>query len=139
MGRANSNTIDHPEIVGNETIQDEEQATPSTVPNHFSSWTPFFMSVMAFIGGVSAYDGYLVVRTGPIIREFEKNPIGLYLIDCDDGDADLFLRVKAAGTLLTLTALSVLNRHSRRLASPVALALVVFQGGLLLFLENPFS
>ena len=80
-----------------------------------------------------------MVRTGPIIREFEKNPIGLYLIDCDDGDPDLFLRVKAAGTLLTLTALSVLNRHSRRLASPVALALVVFQGGLLLFLENPFS
>ena len=51
MGRANSNTIDHPEIVGDETIQDEEQATPSTVPNHFSSWTPFFMSVMPLSEG----------------------------------------------------------------------------------------
>jgi hypothetical protein len=131
MGRANS---DH-----NEMIHGGTYAEASTLPGHFSSWTPFFMSVLAFIGGVSAYDGYLVVRTGPIIREFERNPVGIYLIDCDDGDPDLFLRVKAAGTLLTLTALSVLHRHSRRLASPVAAALVVFQGGLLLFLENPFS
>jgi hypothetical protein len=75
------------------------------------------------------------VRTGEAIREFEKNPIGIYLIDCDDGDPGVFLRVKAAGTLLALTALSVLQRHSKRLASPVALALAVFQGGLLLFLE----
>jgi len=110
----------------------------SDASNPIPSWTPFFIAVVLFIGGVSAYDGYLVVRTGPLIREFEKNPVGLYLINCADGSPDIFLRVKAAGTLLTLVGLAVLHRHSRRLAGPVEFALVVFQGGLLLFLENPF-
>jgi hypothetical protein len=130
MGRANNDAAGQGEIIHN-----DEHAAFSTLPSHFSSWTPCFMGVLAFIGGVSVYDGYLVVRTGEAIREFEKNPIGIYLIDCDDGDPGVFLRVKAAGTLLALTALSVLQRHSKRLASPVALALAVFQGGLLLFLE----
>jgi hypothetical protein len=31
-----------------------------------------------------------------MIREFEKKPIGRYLIDRNDGDPALFLRVKAA-------------------------------------------
>jgi hypothetical protein len=110
----------------------------SDASNPIPSWTPFFIAVVLFIGGVSAYDGYLVVRTGPMIRDFEKNPVGLYLINCADGSPDIFLRVKAAGTLLTLVGLTVLHRHSRRLAGPVEFALVVFQGGLLLFLENPF-
>ncbi len=116
--------------------RDELLLKPS---NPIRSWTPFFIAVVLFVGGVSAYDGYLVVRTGPMIQDFEKNPVGLYLINCDDGRPDIFLRVKAAGTLLTLVGLAVLHRHSKRLAGPVEFALVVFQGGLLLFLENPFS
>lgn len=120
-------------------IVNDEKPPLARRNNHFSSWTPFFMGGLLFIGGVSAYDGYLVVRTGTMIRNFEKNPIGIYLIDCDDGDTDLFLRVKAAGTLVTLTGLSFLHRHSRRLAGPVELALVLFQAGLLIFLERPFS
>lgn len=107
--------------------------------SNFSSWSPVFVAVLVFVAGVSAYDGYLVVRTGPLIREFEKNPVGIYLINCDDGNPSVFLRVKAAGTLVTLTGLCLLQRHSKRLAGPVELALVVFQGGLLFFLENPFS
>jgi hypothetical protein len=73
-----------------------------------------------------------------MIGDFELNPVGQYLIKCDDGDISVFLRVKAAGTLVSLAGLCVLHRHSRRLAGPVEFALVVFQGGLLLFLENPF-
>jgi hypothetical protein len=49
------------------------------------------------------------------------------------------LRVKAAGTLISLIGLSFLHQRARRLAGPVELAIVIFQGGLLLFLENPFS
>jgi hypothetical protein len=114
------------------------ELSPKTT-ERVAAWTPFFLAVVLFVGGVSVYDGYLVVRTGSMIRDFEKNPVGVYLIDCDDGSPDLFLRVKAAGTILSLVGLSVLHRHSKRLAGPVELALVLFQGGLLLFLENPFS
>lgn len=113
--------------------------TPRSSPSsHIRTWTPFFIGVLIFVASVSVYDGYLVVRTGPLIRDFELNPVGQYLITCDDGDIDIFLRVKAAGTVVSLVGLCWLHRHSRRLAGPVELALVVFQGGLLLFLENPF-
>src|SRR5580704_10711881 len=102
------------------------------------TWTPVFVGVLIFVAGVSIYDGYLVIRTGSMIGDFELNPVGQYLIKCDDGDISVFLRVKAAGTLVSLAGLCVLHRHSRRLAGPVEFAIVVFQGGLLLFLENPF-
>lgn len=98
-----------------------------------------FMSTLAFVGAVSLYDGYLVVRTGDEIEAFEKNPVGLYLIEMDNGSPDVFLRVKAAGTIVALSGLSILRRRSRRLAGPIAFALVAFQTGLLIFLENPFS
>jgi hypothetical protein len=104
--------------------------------SRLATW--LFVSTLIFVAGVSLYDGYLVVRTGSMIRDFELNPMGQYLIRCDDGDINVFLRVKAAGTLVSLAGLCLLHRHSRRLAGPVEFALVVFQGGLLLFLENPF-
>jgi hypothetical protein len=111
-------------------------ASGSNTSSHIA--TCILIGVLLFVASVSVYDGYLVVRTGSLIREYELNPVGQYLIKCDDGDIDIFLRVKAAGTLVSLAGLCLLHRHSRRLAGPVEFALVVFQGGLLLFLENPF-
>ena len=102
-------------------------------------WAPFFTGALMFVGAVSFYDGYLVVRTGDMIEDFEKNPVGLYLIQMDNGNPFVFLRVKAAGTILALVGLSLLHRRSERLASPVAFALLAFQTGLLIFLEGPFS
>jgi len=124
---ATAHTLEH-EIAG---------STAANKPSDFA-WTPLFIGVLIFVTSVSIYDGYLVIRTGSLIRDFELNPVGQYLIQCDDGGVDVFLRVKAAGTLVSLAGLCVLHRHSRRLAGPVEFALVVFQGGLLLFLENPF-
>lgn len=94
---------------------------PSLCQPH--GWAPIFTSVLVFVGAVSFYDGYLVVRTGEEIVDFEKNPVGLYLIRIDNGSPDIFLRVKAAGTILALTSLSFLHRRSKRLASPIAFAL----------------
>jgi hypothetical protein len=133
MGLSKTNAVDPR---GNNP---NESAASGKKQSYDSSWTPVFVAVLIFVAGVSLYDGYLVVRTGTMIRQFELNPVGLYLIDCGDGDVNVFLRVKAAGTLVTLAGLCVLHRHSKRLAGPVEFALVVFQGGLLLFLENPFS
>jgi hypothetical protein len=102
-------------------------------------WAPFFTSALLFVGGVSFYDGYLVVRTGDMIEDFEKNPVGLYLIQIDHGSPSIFLRVKAAGTILALAGLVFLHRRSKRLASPIVFGLIAFQTGLLIFLEGPFS
>ena len=54
------------------------------------------------------------------------------------GRGKLRVQVLVAVLTITLVGLAILHRRSRRLAGPVELALVVFQGGLLLFLENPF-
>lgn len=101
-----------------------------------SGWSPVFAGILVYVGAVSFYDGYLVIRTGDMIRDMEKNPVGLALIDYNGGDPSLFLEAKAAGTLLVLFALDALNRRSARIARPVALAVALFQSGLLVFLET---
>ena len=95
-----------------------------------------FAGALLFVGAVSVYDGYLVIRTGSDIREFEKNPVGLFLLDQDHGDPTLFLITKAVGTSIVLAALTVLYRRSQRIAFPVASALMLFQAGLVVFLER---
>jgi hypothetical protein len=134
MGREQIDSSDARET----TIGKYPQATRAS-RGHFSSWTPFFVGVLVFVGGVSLYDGYLVVQNVSVIRDVEKNPVGVYLLDCDGGSPGVFLRVKAAGTLITLTGLSLLHHHSKRLSVPVEVGVVLFQAALLLFLENPFS
>lgn len=101
-----------------------------------SGLAPVFTLFLVFVGLVSAYDGYLVVRTGEAIHDFEKNPVGLYLIECNNGNPSIFLRVKAAGTLLVLAVLSFLHHYSQKLANPIAFGLVLFQAVLLIFLER---
>ncbi len=100
------------------------------------AWQPFFAAILFYVCAVSAYDGYLVVRTGDEIRDFEQNPIGLLLINCNRGNPSLFLVAKAAGTLLVLFLLRTLNHRSQRLARPVIFAIALFQSGLLIFLEK---
>jgi hypothetical protein len=95
-----------------------------------------FAAAMLFVGAVSVYDGYLVVRTGDEIRHFEKNPVGLFLIEHNHGDPTVFLMAKAAGTLVVLAALTMLYQRSQRIAFSVASALILFQAGLLVFLER---
>ena len=130
--------LEHINAVAPKKVNENADLAASYKSSQLVTWTPVFVGVLIFVASVSIYDGYLVIRTGSLIREFELNPMGQYLIKCDDGDIDVFLRVKAAGTLVSLAGLCVLHRHSRRLAGPVELALVAFQGGLLLYLENPF-
>jgi hypothetical protein len=95
-----------------------------------------FVGMLAFVAAVSVYDGYLVIRTGEDIRRFEKNPLGSLLIECNQGNPLLFLICKGFGTALVLAVISVLYRRSRRIAYPVASALVLFQAGLLIYLQN---
>lgn len=95
-----------------------------------------FSAILLFVGGVSLYDGYLVLRTGDEICEYEKNPAGLWLLECNHGSPTLFLTLKGVGTAIVLASMTALYRRSHRLALPVAYALCLFQAGLLLFLQR---
>jgi hypothetical protein len=66
----------------------------------------------------------------------EQNPIGVMLLDCNDGNPSLFLTAKAAGTATVLLVLEELNRRSQRLAFFVTLGVALFQSGLLVFLST---
>jgi hypothetical protein len=107
-----------------------------SVSSPFPAWSLFFAGILFYVCAVSVYDGYLVLRTGDMIRDFELNPVGLLLIDCNGGDPSLFLVAKMLGTLLVIGLLSALNHRSQRLARPVAFTLAAFQSGLLIFLQN---
>lgn len=121
----------HAATITAETLVDRVSQSPQIAPASL-----VFASVLLFVGAVSVYDGYLVLRTGDEIREFEKNPVGLCLIDCNHGDPTLFLIAKGIGTSIVLASLTVLYRRSQRIAFPVAYALLLFQTGLLIFLER---
>ena len=93
-----------------------------------------FSTLWLFIGVVSAYDAYLVSRYCETILEFELNPVGRYLIELNDGNVGVFLRAKAAGTLIVMSSLAIIHVRSERLAYPIVGSLAVLQFLLLLFL-----
>jgi hypothetical protein len=118
------------------TITTQTFVDRNSKSRRFRLETLVFAAAMLFVGAVSVYDGYLVIRTGDEITHFEKNPVGLFLIKHNHNDPTLFLMAKAAGTSLVLAALTMLYRRSPRIALPVACALMLFQSGLLVFLER---
>lgn len=93
-----------------------------------------FLFLWSFIGGVSAYDSYLVVQERANIVDLEENPVGRYLLTIADGDVSLLVTCKAAGTVVVLAALLGLYRRFQRISMPVAYAVAAYQFGLLIYM-----
>ena len=85
---------------------------------------------------MSFFDGFLVARFSGVIQEVEQNPVGSFLLELNHGKPGIFLRTKAAGTLLVLSTLVGLYRYRRGWALPVTGAVACFQFGLLLYLTS---
>lgn len=98
------------------------------------TWQVGFLLMWLFVGLVSAYDAWLVVRYWDSILQLEKNPICVYFIRLGNGRSDIFLRVKTSGTLTVLSVLAGLYRNDRRVGWTVTGALSGFQLGLLAYL-----
>ncbi len=94
----------------------------------------WFPVLWVFIGLVSAYDAYLVEEFQDCILNLEQNPVGHYLLKVGGGDVSIFVRVKAAGTLIVLTAMAGIYHRNRRLAFPITMTLAAFQLALLLYM-----
>lgn len=93
-----------------------------------------FFAMWFFVGLVSAYDAWLVVKYWESITQMEQNPLCQYFIALGEGDWSIFVRAKTSGTLAVLGVLAGLYRNNRRLALPVFSAVSLFQFGLLLYL-----
>lgn len=100
----------------------------------FRRWQLWFPLGFVLIASVSVYDIFLSLRYQDELRLLERNPVGIWLIDMGGGDVGVFMRIKAAGTILVmLTLLQMMNRQSRLLL-PVTGALTSAQSLLLLYL-----
>jgi hypothetical protein len=93
-------------------------------------WFPTFWS---FIGLVAALDIYLIERFRGVLAHLEENPVGLFLIKLNGGDVGVFIRVKAAGTVVVMSALLGLYIYRRRWSFPVTASVAAFQCGLLAY------
>lgn len=88
-----------------------------------------------FIGIVSLYDAWLVVRFARMIMWHERNVVGRYLIQAAGGDVTLFVTCKLIGTAVVLGTLMWLYGNYRTMAIPVTRSITVFQVWLLWFLS----
>ena len=59
---------------------------------------------------VATVDINWLIKNSEVILEYEKNPMGTWLINKDNGSVALFTSLKMLGTFIVITALSVLYR-----------------------------
>ena len=76
----------------------------------------------------------LVILNADIIGEFERNPVGRWLIELQSGDVWLFVVVKLVGTAVACTVLVTLYELRARLALIVGGAVASCQMALLWYL-----
>lgn len=88
----------------------------------------------AFVGAVSGYDAWLVVRYSGVIREIEENPVGVAMIRLANGAVAPFVIVKLLGSALAVGILFRLISRHHHLARPVLNAITAFQIWLLWYL-----
>ncbi|MGN6135957.1 MAG: hypothetical protein ACTHOU_15825 [Aureliella sp.] len=86
------------------------------------------------VAAVSVHDAALVVLNHEVISDFERNPVGKWLLDVQGGDVWLFVLVKLAGTALVCAVLITVFQYCRRYGIVSAAALASFQIGLLCYL-----
>ena len=86
------------------------------------------------IAAISSLDLYLAIKLQSVLYEYEKNPIGLMLMDLDEGGVALFMGLKRLGTCSVLGILFVLWTYNKKRALAVIAGVSAFQIGLLYYL-----
>jgi tryptophan-rich sensory protein len=84
---------------------------------------------------VSVHDAALVALNNEVIGDFERNPVGKWLLDLQGGEVWLFIFVKLAATALVCAVLITVYQHCRRYGLVTAAALASFQLMLLCYLS----
>tara|TARA_Y100000310_G_scaffold65019_1_gene60540 strand:- start:2142 stop:2486 length:345 start_codon:yes stop_codon:yes gene_type:complete len=90
-------------------------------------WLILYSILWIGIGLMSAYDAFWLVKNREFISSIEKNPLGLWLIELDDGDVSIFVSLKLAGTMLALGILALLYRYKRRWAWVCVVSVFIVQ------------
>jgi hypothetical protein len=103
------------------------------VASAFSFASPL-TPLLLLIAAISVHDAWLVVLNDQVIAEFERNPLGRWLIDLNSGSVHLFVTVKLIGTSLVCGVLSTLHDSAPRIGRMVTWPIACFQLALLTYL-----
>lgn len=85
------------------------------------------------IGMTSAFDAFLAVYFKETILYLEQNPVCLQLIEWEPTFMSLFIVGKFTGTLMAIGVMVWLFRFRRHMGFAVAMAISVFQVGLIAY------
>jgi len=91
-------------------------------------------SLLFIIGSVSVYDIYWSFRVQEELFQIEKNPIGKWLIEIDNGSIALFMTLKTVGTLVILSAIPLLYFFRKWWGMFAAIVLAIIQFLVFLYL-----
>lgn len=86
-----------------------------------------FHFLWLFIGLVSAFDAYLVLRYEDLIYYLECNPVGRFLLEVDPRRPALFVGTKFLGTIVVLYLLLGIYHSNQRVGRWMAASIAVFQ------------
>ena len=120
--------------------------TETAVAGIYQSWFSLlqrlrFPSTLIFgvcclvVAVVSVHDAALVALNHEVIGDFERNPVGRWLLELQGGEVWLFIFVKLAATALVCAVLITVYQHCRRYGLVTAAALASFQLMLLCYLS----
>ena len=71
--------------------------------------TIFFICCIIIIL-ISAIDIYWLIKNADLILHYEQNPIGIWLINKDNGSVALFTSLKVIGTFIVIGTLFILYK-----------------------------
>lgn len=110
-----------------------EQALPDAGRTHeesglrgISGGTSFHL-LWLFIGLVSAFDAYLVLKYQDLIYYLECNPVGRFLMEIDPARPALFVGAKFLGTIVVLYLLQGIYNSNQRVGRLLAGSIAAFQ------------
>jgi tryptophan-rich sensory protein len=106
------------------------------VKNSFTPPGSLFYLLWAIIIAVSVHDWYLVIINHRSISKDERNPVGRWLIEVNDGGIAYFLIAILIGTIIAATVILLIHWSNRRLALVVAGVVSCFQILLLIYLST---
>ncbi len=97
-----------------------------------------YLTCLCVILSVSVYDTYWTLKMREIIATTEENPLGVWLMNVDNGDVSLFITCKMAGTILVILFLVFYYLFgTRRMAWLCTSGLMCFQIWLFMYLTFP--
>ena len=97
-------------------------------------FSALFVLLLLFISSVSAIDTYWSIKNQDDLINVEKNPVGKWLINADNGSVALFMALKSLGTVLVFGILCLLYKRRKKIAWSAIITLSIIQFCLLIYL-----